>query len=70
MYLQHKKKEQIMFDTNDLNKAGALWQTLGLSSASISSVFGLANPIFCSFMIQAYWLELKLNSGVNGGLAF
>ncbi len=23
MYLQHKK-EQIMFDTNDLNKAGAL----------------------------------------------
>jgi len=48
-----------MFDTNDLNKAGALWQTLGLSSASISSVFGLANHIFCSFMTQAYWLELK-----------
>ena len=48
-----------MFDTNDLNKGGGLWQTLSLSPASINSVFGLANHIFCSFMTQAYWLELK-----------
>ena len=26
MYLQYKK-EEIMFDTNELNKAGAVWQT-------------------------------------------
>ena len=32
MYLQYKKQK--MFDTNDLKKAGALWQTLHLSSAS------------------------------------
>ena len=37
-----QKKEQITVDTNDLNKAGALWQTFRLSSASYDG-FNLLN---------------------------
>ena len=36
IYIYSIKKEQVMFDTNELNKAKALLQTLRLPSAHMS----------------------------------